>query len=263
MTRRKQKPGETVRGLMRRAGQAALSTALARDASAWPYGSLVLVAADHDASPLLLLSDLADHSRNIAADARVTLLFDGTAGWRNPLAGPRASVLGRARPDPAPGRLGRFLARHPEAESYAGFKDFKLYRVTVERAHLVAGFGRIDWLAAGEILFDAAAAGPLAEAEAEILAHMNRDHGAALGLIARRILGQDGAGQDGAGQDGGGQDGGDWVLSGVDPEGCDLRCGAARARAAFDKTVSDAEQARVELVRLAKLARRRTAGKTP
>lgn len=241
MTESEQEPGETVRGLMRWAGQATLSTALARDGSAWPYGSLVLVAMDHDASPLLLLSDLADHSRNIAADSRVALLFDGTAGWRDPLAGPRASVLGRAQPDPAPGRLARFLARQPAAENYAGFKDFKLYRVAVERAHLVAGFGRIHWLAAGEVLFDTSAAGPLAEAEAEILEHMNRDHGQAVGLIARRILGQDG---------------GDWLLAGVDPEGCDLRCGAAVVRASFDKTVQDAEQARVELVRLTKRARR-------
>ena len=74
-------PGETARGLIRAADRAVLSTSLVRDGLAgWPYGSLVLVATDHDLSPLLLISDLADHTRNIAGDPRVSLLVDGTAG---------------------------------------------------------------------------------------------------------------------------------------------------------------------------------------
>src|SRR5512134_1223527 len=86
----------------------------------WPYASLVLVAVDHDLSPILLLSDLAEHSKAIAADARVSLLFDGTHGLDQPLTGPRVTLVGRAaRTDDA--RLARrFLARHPDAEMYAG-----------------------------------------------------------------------------------------------------------------------------------------------
>jgi putative heme iron utilization protein len=245
MTEAQEPPGETVRGLMRRAERAALATALARDGSAWPYGSLVLIALDHDASPLLLLSDLADHTRNLAADPRVGLLFDGTAGWRDPLAGARACVLGRIAPAPSVRLLARYVARHPGAEAYAGFGDMKLYRVAVERAHLVAGFGRVHWLGAEEVLLDAAGAEALAEAEAEILGHMNQDHAAAVQLIARQVLGLDGEG---------------WRLVGIDPEGCDLALDGALARADFDKWVADAEGARVELVRLTKRARRLAAG---
>lgn len=245
MTGTGEQPGQTVRGLMRRAGRAALATALARDASAWPYASLVLAALDHDASPLLLLSDLADHSRNIAADPRVGLLFDGTVGWRDPLAGARACVLGRIEPDPSTRLLARYVARHPGAEAYAGFRDFKLYRVAVERAHLVAGFGRIHWIGADEVLFDTAGAEPLAEAEADILGHMNRDHAEAVQLIARHVLGLDGEG---------------WRLVGIDPEGCDFGRDGSLARAAFDKKVVDGESARVELVRLARRAKRLAAG---
>jgi len=226
---------------MRRAERAALATALARDASAWPYASLVLIALDHDASPLLLLSDLADHTRNIAADPRVGLLFDGTAGWRDPLAGARACVLGRIEPARSARLLARYVARHPRAEAYAGFMDFKLYRVAVERAHLVAGFGRIHWTGANEVLFDTAGAEPLAEAEAGILGHMNQDHAEAVHLIARHVLNLDGEG---------------WALVGIDPEGCDLGRDGALARAAFQKRVIDGESAHAELVRLAKRARR-------
>ena len=185
-------PGRIVRELVRRAGQAALATTLAREGRARPYVSLVLGAADHDASPVLLLSDLADHSKNLKADARAALLFDGTAGRDDPLTGPRASLLGELRVVAegavAEGALAerlkrRFVARHPGAAVYADFKDFRLYRMAVESAHLVAGFGRIHWLKAHDVLFDAGACAALAEAEAAIVDHMNRDHGEALGLM--------------------------------------------------------------------------------
>lgn len=150
-----EQPGAVVRRLMRAARHAALATALARDASGRPYVSLVLVAGARDGSPILLLSDLADHSRNLKAEPRAALLFDGTAGRADPLTGPRASVLGRMEPvgDEAAARHGKalFLARHPGAAAYADFTDFRLYRMTVESAHLVAGFGRIHWLTAAEV----------------------------------------------------------------------------------------------------------------
>jgi putative heme iron utilization protein len=239
--------GIKVRALMRRAARASLATALARDGTAWPYVSLVLVAVDHDGSPLLLIADLADHSRNIAADSRVALLFDGTQGWRDPLAGPRASVLGRAVAADEPRLLARFVARHPGAELYAGFKDFHLTRVAVERAHLVAGFGEIHWLESADVLFDASAAAPLAAAEAEIVAHVNQDHGEAVDLIARHVLGLPGDG---------------WTLIGVDPEGADLRNGTDLARAPFERPARDPEAARAELVRLTTRARELEAGAT-
>lgn len=173
-----EQPSAVVRRLMKEARQAALATTLApgldqgldRGDSAQPYVSLVLVALDSDDSPILLLSDLADHSRNLKAEPRAALLFDGTAGLKDPLTGPRASVLGRITPvtpgadagdatRDAPGdttgRLrARFLARHPSATTYADFSDFHFYRMTVESAHLVAGFGRIHWLTGTDITGD-------------------------------------------------------------------------------------------------------------
>jgi len=84
--------GALARRLIRRQGHAALATTL----DGAPYASLVALACDHDASPLLLLSDLAQHSRNIAFDPRVSLLIDGTADLPEPLYGPRLTLLGRA-----------------------------------------------------------------------------------------------------------------------------------------------------------------------
>ncbi len=246
------KPGVTVRGLVRAAERATLASALARDGSGRPYASLVLSACDHDGSPILLLSGLAEHSKNLATEPRASLLFDGTAGHDDPLTGPRASLLGEIRPieDTAGNRdrtarlRARYLARHPSAKTYAGFADFRLYRMTVESAHLVAGFGRIHWLAGPEVLFDTAGYGALAEAEADIVAHMNADHGAALEAIALRLLGlpkpDPRAG---------------WVMTGIDPEGFDLRAGGRRARAGFAAPLGDAEAARAALVALTRTAR--------
>lgn len=245
------KPGVAVRELVREAGQAALASALARDGSGRPYASLVLSACDHDGSPVLLLSDLADHSKNLAAEPKASLLFDGTAGRADPLTGPRASLVGELGPVAdqalAARLLARYTARHPGAADYAGFADFRLYRMTVESAHLVAGFGRIHWLTGPEVLFDTAECGTLAAAEAEIVDHMNADHGDALEAIATGLLGLPKPVGPGT-----------WVMTGIDPEGCDLRAGGRRVRAGFATAVRDPGTARAALVALAGKARNLT-----
>src|SRR6202008_3912072 len=112
-------------------------------------------------------------SRALAVDARLSLLIDGTAGHDDPLTGPRLTLLGTAEQATAPEAARRYLPRHPAAELYAGFADFRFYRVAVSRAHLVAGFGRIHWLEGAAVGFDAGGSAALAAHEADIVAHMN------------------------------------------------------------------------------------------
>lgn len=235
-------PAVTARQLLRSLDRATLATALPaslRDAQGGaPYASLVLMATAPDGAPLLLLSDLAQHTINIAAEPRVALLLDGTIGRDEPLTGPRATLLGRAERSAADELRARFLARHPSAAFYAGFADFHLYRVAVDRAHLVAGFGRIDWIAAADLLPPGLAA--LAQSEDEIVRHMNADHADAVDLYARALLGREGAG---------------WQLTGIDAEGADLRRGGEVARLHFATPVGDAREARATLVALAGEAR--------
>jgi len=233
-------PAESARRVLRAADRATLATSL-RDAQGWPYPSLVLTALDHDGSPLLLISRLADHTQNILADSRVGLLFDGTAGLDQPLAGMRVSVLGRAVPSVEPRHRARYLARHPEASPYAGFADFAIYRIEVERAHLVAGFGRIHWIEAADLLLPEVPAG-LATGEADLIRHMNEKETDAVQLFAGVLLGL-------PGEDG-------WIVTGIDPEGMDLRRGGGVGRLDFDHRVHDGESAKAELIRLAARARR-------
>jgi len=83
--------GRTVRRLARSVDRAALATTLA---DGRPYASLVLLAWDFDGAPLLLLSDLAEHSRNLARDPRQALLIDGTGGLAD-VAAPQDELVER------------------------------------------------------------------------------------------------------------------------------------------------------------------------
>jgi putative heme iron utilization protein len=245
-------PGFLTRRLMRRADGASLATIAAGEAAGWPYASLVETALAPDASPLLLLSDLAEHSRNIAADSRVSLLFDGTAGLAEPLAGPRVTVMGRAErcdsaSKPARAWLERFLSYHPGARGYAAFADFHLYRVTLDRAHLVSGFGQIHWIPGADLQLADERYAPLAAAEPRIVEHMNRDHGEAIGLIAGLLHRDQGHSVPAEG----------WRLAGLDPEGFDLRAPRAALRGRFAQPVIDAASARQAFVSLTQSARAR------
>lgn len=217
------------RRLMRRCERAVLATSMLGA----PYASLVLVAADLDASPLLLLSDLARHSRNLAFEPRLSLLIDSTVGHADRLAGPRLSLLGRAEPAPDPRLRARFTARHPSSAVYSGFADFRLYRVAVERGHLVAGFGRIEWIEGAALTLPGDYRSFAGEGAA-LVARLNHAHAAAVSRYAQR------AAQGSAGG---------WVVSGLDPEGADLRCENGALRLDFAAPAATAAAARDALLR--------------
>ncbi len=220
MTVETARPGDVARRLLRASDRAALATSLAGGeeaaAGGWPYASLVLLACDHDAAPLLLISDLAEHSKNIADDPRVGLLIDGTGGRVDPLTGPRVTVLGTAEKTDDPRLKGRFVARHPSAALYADFADFHLYRVTVARAHFVAGFGRIHWIEPADF-FGNSGAGILGEAEEALVQQLN-DQPDMADRLARLATGRRVA---------------DWRITGIDGEGIDLRREGTIARVEF------------------------------
>lgn len=115
-----------------------------RDGNFYPFVSLVLPARSADGEIILLLSDLSDHARNLQRDARASLLMDGTLALKEPLTGPRLTLLGEVRVSPdQQGDKARYLAVHPGAGMYAGFGDFRFYRFRYVEGLFVAGFGRI------------------------------------------------------------------------------------------------------------------------
>lgn len=210
------------RALVRRARCGALATLFAGD-DGRPYVSLVTLACDCDLSPILLLSDLADHTRNLSRDARASLLVEEASRRANPQTGARVSLIGRVVADATPRLRRRFLARHPGAAVYSDFADFHIFRLIVERAHHVGGFGRAQWLT-GEAILSPAGAEAIAAGEEEILTEANREHGETITMLARHLLGLRGDG---------------WQLAGVDPDGCDLRRGSTLARLPFADPATD------------------------
>jgi hypothetical protein len=234
-----------VRGLLRRATVAALASIGAPPDAAtagWPSNALVTLAAAPDGSPILLLSTLAHHTRNLLADARAGLLIEETAGFANPQAGPRVTAMGRIVRTDTAGLARRFLARHPAAKVYAGFGDFAFYTMAVERFHFVAGFARARWIDAGEVILPTNVCAEIAAVEADLLAHMNDDHAETLLLYAQRFLKVRAKRVS---------------LISVDPDGFDLRCGRTLRRVAFPVRVESAEQIRRALITLAETARAR------
>jgi heme iron utilization protein len=226
------------RSLVRRAFKGTLATI--DSANGYPYGSLITLAADASGAPTFLISTLARHTGNLAKDNRASILVDGTGALADPLQGARVTLWGSAERTAAEGVRRRFLARHPEAEFYADFPDFALWRLAVEGAHYIGGFGRIFDLAPSELLVPLEGAEALIEAEPGITAHMNEDHADALELYATALAGAPP---------------GAWRMTGIDPEGCDIVLGQEARRILFASPATTPGEARKELVRLAAEAR--------
>jgi putative heme iron utilization protein len=232
-------PAKAVRSLLRRSRQGALATLMA--GSGDPYCSLVNVATYPDGSPVLLISRLALHTKNLLADARVSLMLDERAEG-DPLEGSRIMLSGHAEEVASDREIARqrYLNAHPSAEVFVDFKDFSFFRIRLTGTHLVAGFGRIVDLKPARFLTDISDAGALLEAEQGAVEHMNTDHQEALGLYATRLLG--------AAAD-------DWRCSGIDPDGIDLQAGSKTLRLDFPGRVTGPGELRKMLVRLAEQAR--------
>lgn len=228
------------RSLLRRSRQGALATLMAESGD--PYCSLVNVASHVDASPILLISRLALHTKNILADNRVSLMLDERAAG-DPLEGARIMLAGRAEEasDEAAGILRlRYLNAHPSAEAFVDFKDFSFFRIVPSGAHLVAGFGRIIDLTPAQFLTKIDDASELLEAEQGAVEHMNEDHREAMNLYATRLLGAEPA---------------DWTCTGCDPDGMDMQAGETVLRLDFPERVTSGTGLRKMLVRLAGEAR--------
>ena len=213
-------PVATVRRLMRQARTAALSTLARR--TGHPFGSLVTVACEADGTPIILLSGLAAHSRNLADDPRASLLFEDRV-LGDPQTGARVTVVGRVEKivDDGSARR-RYLARNPDAALYADFGDFAFHRLVMEDCHLVAGFGRAMRVKAEDVRLDAALVAPIAAVETALIEQYDAD----LARVARwaALLGAPE---------------GPWGLVGIDAEGLDLATRVDEGRAFRRLTLAD------------------------
>jgi putative heme iron utilization protein len=196
--------------LLRLSRTAALAT-LGADGA--PLTTWVGCASDFDGAPLFLLSTLAQHTKNLALDARGSLLLTSLPDRGDPLNHPRLTIGGPIAPHPDPRARKRYLQHNPKAKLYAPFADFAIYRMRIEAVHFNGGFGRADRLVSADILAPPGDAAALIAAEDALLAEINASEGLAARLAGRREAGRR-----------------VWRAVGLDAEGLDLSAGGAPAR---------------------------------
>src|SRR3982075_113935 len=233
-------PAKVARSLLRRSRQGALETLAG--GSGDPYCSLVNVASHADGAPILLISRLALHTKNILGDSRVSLMLDERAEG-DPLEGSRIMLAGRAEEAGAADLeilRRRYLNAPPTAEVVVNFKDFSFFRIRPAGAHLVAGFGRIVDLKPEQFLTDISDAAALLEAEQGAIDQMNADHRDAMNLYATKLLGAGPA---------------DWRCTGCDPDGIDMQAGTTMLRLDFPRRIATPAALRQMLKEFAHQAR--------
>ena len=232
----------TARHLLRTLRSGALATLAT---GGHPFASLANVATAHDGAPILLLSQLAAHTRQLDADPRCSLLLS-QSGKGDPLAHPRLTLVGSARRNTDPVLRDRFLRRHPKSSLYADFPDFAFWIIDIASAHLNGGFAKAAKLSAQELLLPVANSFSLLAAEDEAVAHMNEDHADALRLYATQLAGEPD---------------GPWRATGLDPEGLDLAWAERTARIMFPVPPDGPGALRRTLAELAKAARANAAAR--
>ena len=161
----------------------ALST-LSKKFTGHPFGSITPYLVDHDGSLLILISSLAEHTKNIQHDPRVSLI---THDQRDPhiLTQGRVTVVGNARQEPNREQTGqRYLRYFPEARTYFGMHDFSFYRIQLVAIRYIGGFGKIHWVDMRH--YATVQAGQFAHQEEKLLAEMNATQQSTLCLLLRQ-----------------------------------------------------------------------------
>jgi putative heme iron utilization protein len=139
----------------------------------YPFGSLTAFVLDGDCQPIILISSIAEHTKNIAAKAKVSLLVFSEGSDLQ--ANPRLTLIGEAvqiDKNDADWRA-RYLRYLPQTAGYFDMHDFAFYRITILQAHYIAGFGKMGWADGKEITTENNA---MAALENGVLKHMNADH---------------------------------------------------------------------------------------
>ncbi|DAC42826.1 MAG TPA: HugZ family protein [Candidatus Thalassarchaeaceae archaeon] len=234
---------EQARTLAEKMSTATLCT-ISEKSDGYPYGSFVTYAM-YDGCPIFLISVLAEHTKNLEAESRASLMVS-EAGEGNPLALGRVTLLGECEklPKDDDSRLREaFLERHPNASFYVDFEDFSFYRLRVSEARYIGGFGRMSWVDGSD--WEAAEPDPLFESVEDILSHMNEDHEDAMVIICKEMSKA--------------KDTASATMTGIDRYGFEMSAMTAEGprpiRIGFENEATDSEEARKEIVSLVRRAR--------
>jgi len=214
-----------------------LSTHSAKHAG-YPYGSVVPYVTDQDGMPTILISTLAEHTKNIIENPLVSLIaFDHESDLQ---ANARLTLLAKAKPEDKQNALlrKRYLRYLPQAAQYFEMHDFSFYTLQITHARYIAGFGKMGWIEGEDFQLPS---NLLFTEESSILEHMNQDHTENLKAYCQHFHGITPTSVD---------------MIGIDCLGFDVRIDDAQAlRFNFENAISNAKEARIALVDMAKQCR--------
>ena len=226
--------GSDARRLVRKIAAGVLATQSLKFPG-YPYASSLPYCTDQRGRVIVLISHLAEHTQNAERDPRVGFLVSALTPDLQEQA--RVSQVGDIAAVDEPAIAARYLRFFPEAAQYLEIGGFRFFRIEPLGLRYIAGFGSIHTIATDSYL---APPYPIAEAEDEVIAHMNADHAHNLSDYCRVIQGQAPASA---------------VMVGIDCDGLDIRADGQLLRIEFDAEVEDAGAARAELVKLARASR--------
>jgi putative heme iron utilization protein len=180
----------------------------------------------------MLVSRLAEHTKNLLADPRASLLARDEGS--DAQAGARVTLLGRATTlEPASPAASRYQRFFPDSGKLFALGDFAFIALDPIAVRFIEGFGSIHWLSAEDY---APPVNTLADAEADIVVYMNSEHSLGLLDYCRHEFGSEAS---------------EAMMIGLDCDGFDLcaRYGkeSRLLRFDFEQPVADARSARAAL----------------
>lgn len=198
----------------------------------YPFGSLVPYVLDHEACAVLLISRLAEHTKNLSADARVSLLIHEAGA--DPQAQARVTLLGKAQRLENPQTVApRYERYFPATRGYWSELDFEFWRIVPVTLRVIVGFAKAHWVSREAY---APPQNTMARDELDILEHMNTDHAHTLRNYCRLQYVNDAQAVS---------------MIGIDYDGFDVNADGKSLRFEFDQPVTSAPAARQALMTLA------------
>ena len=226
--------GSDARRLVRKFASGVLATQSLKSPG-YPYASALPFITDQRGRVVVLISHLAEHTRNADLDPRSSFLVSPLT--RDLQEQARVSMIGNIAPVDDAAIAARYLRFFPEAEHYLQIGGFRFYRIEPLSLRYIAGFGSIHTIAADGYL---APPYPIAKAEKDVIDHMNSEHAHNLLDYCRHVQGKTPASAQ---------------MIGIDCDGLDVRANGEFLRIEFSTEVKDAGEARSELVKLAQASR--------
>ena len=210
----------------------------------YPFGSVMPFVLGHDCQPIVLISTIAEHTKNIIANPKVSLLV--FAGAEDLHANGRLTLIGEAEQlDKNDADLmARYCRYFPESTGYLAMHDFQFYRIHIAQARYIAGFGKMSWMAGDKIVHINPQSNEIAVLETSMIEHMNADHIESILLYCQHFHGVTPS---------------RISLIGVDCDGFDVEAvvdnDIKMLRFNFEAPIFDANSARAAFVALSKVAR--------